>query len=101
MQNLYDYNVRKVVVMGLAPVGCAPFYLAAHFPQDSCLGDINDVMKDFNRAMRRAVEELNRSLTGATIIFCDAFSGAMDIMNNHQSYGEDQCSSFFSDLLHD
>ncbi|GFP98058.1 GDSL esterase/lipase at1g29670 [Phtheirospermum japonicum] len=27
IQNLYYANVRNVVVMGLAPLGCAPYYL--------------------------------------------------------------------------
>lgn len=88
-QNLYNANVRKVVVMGLAPIGCAPYYLwLYHSKNGQCVETINDMILEFNFAVRYIIAELNEELVGATVIFCDAFEGSMDIIQNHDRYGE-------------
>ncbi|XP_075102727.1 GDSL esterase/lipase At5g08460-like [Nicotiana tabacum] len=88
IKNLYNANVRKVVVMGLAPIGCAPYYLwLYHSKNGQCVETINDMILEFNFAVRYIVAELNEELVGATVIFCDAFEGSMDIIQNHDRYG--------------
>ncbi|CAA2985641.1 GDSL esterase/lipase At1g71691-like [Olea europaea var. sylvestris] len=88
IKNLYNANVRNVVVMGLAPIGCAPYYLWLHNRKDGhCVEKINDMVLEFNFAMRFTVEELTKELPDAKIIFCDAFEGSMDIMKNNDRYG--------------
>lgn len=81
--------MRNVVVMGLAPLGCAPYYLWLYESENGeCVETINDMIVEFNFAMRYMVEELNHELVGANVIFCDAFEGSMDIMKNSDRYGE-------------
>lgn len=63
-QNLYNAHVRKVVVMGLAPIGCAPYNSWLYHSNNGQCATINDV------------------------IFCDAFEVSMDIIQNHDHYGE-------------
>ncbi|KAL0312438.1 UNVERIFIED_CONTAM: GDSL esterase/lipase [Sesamum radiatum] len=88
IQNLYNANVRNVVVMGLAPIGCAPYYLWFYdSPNGQCVEMINNMIMEFNFDMRFMVEELNQKLPGANIVFCDAFEGSMDIIKNHDYYG--------------
>ncbi|XP_057802495.1 GDSL esterase/lipase 7 [Salvia miltiorrhiza] len=88
IQNLYNANVRNLIVMGLAPLGCAPYYLWLYESENGeCVEMINDMIVEFNYAMRYMVEELNHELSGANIIFCDAFEGSMDIMKNSDRYG--------------
>ncbi|XP_047949475.1 GDSL esterase/lipase At1g71250-like [Salvia hispanica] len=88
LQNLYTANVRNVVVMGLAPLGCAPYYLWLYESENGeCVEMINDMIVEFNYAMRYMVEKLNHELEGANIVFCDAFEGSMDIMKNSDRYG--------------
>ncbi|ONK81578.1 uncharacterized protein A4U43_C01F30740 [Asparagus officinalis] len=88
IQNLYNANVRKIVVMGLAPVGCAPHYLNSYGSEDGeCIDEINKVMVDFNSVMKEIVDKLNHNLSDAMITFCDAFQGSMDILDNRQHYG--------------
>ncbi|EYU23325.1 hypothetical protein ABFS82_01G060000 [Erythranthe guttata] len=88
IQNLYNANVRNVVVMGLAPLGCAPYYLWLYESENGkCIEMINNMIIEFNFAMRSLVEELNRNLLEANVIFCDAFEGSMDIIKNHERYG--------------
>lgn len=88
IQNLYNANVRNVVVMGLAPLGCAPYYLWLYqSTEGECIEDINDMILEFNFAMRFMVEELNSQLPETNLIFCDAYEGSMDIIKNHNRYG--------------
>ncbi|KAK4490802.1 hypothetical protein RD792_001516 [Penstemon davidsonii] len=88
IKNLYNANVRNVVVMGLAPIGCAPYYLWLYQSKNGqCIEKINNMIMEFNFAMRFMVQELNQELLEANIVFCDAFEGSMDIIKNHDRYG--------------
>ncbi|PSR91430.1 GDSL esterase/lipase [Actinidia chinensis var. chinensis] len=88
IKNLYNTNVRKVVVMGLAPIGCAPYYLWQYERENGeCVQMINDMILEFNFVVRYMVEELSLELVDADIIFCDAFEASMDIIMNNKRYG--------------
>lgn len=96
MQNLYNSNVRKVVVMGLAPIGCAPYYLWQYGSEDGdCIKVINNMIMEFNFVMRFTISELRKELTDANIIFCDAYQGSMDIIKNFDRYGKNKTLVFF------
>ncbi|KAF3333148.1 GDSL esterase/lipase 7 [Carex littledalei] len=88
LKNLYNLNARKVVVMGLPPIGCTPHYL---WEYDSVYGDcveqINNMVVQLNFAMTYMVHKLNLELHGATFTFCDTFEGSMDIFRNRDRYG--------------
>lgn len=87
MQNLYYYKVRKVVVMGLAPLGCTPFYVLTR-KNGECIEQINNMIVEFNFLMRYMVNELSQELADAKITFCDAYEGSVDIINNRKKYGQ-------------
>ena len=88
-QNLYNLNVRNVVVTGLAPIGCAPHYLWQYGSENGeCVEQINDMAIAFNFLMRYMVAKLAAELSDANIIFCDVFEVSMDILKNHERYGE-------------
>lgn len=89
MQNLYNAKVRKVVVAGLAPIGCAPYYLwQYHSRHGECVEMINNMIMEFNFAVRYVVQELSHELPDLDIIFCDVYEGSMDIIKNHDRYGK-------------
>ncbi|XP_065017230.1 GDSL esterase/lipase At5g08460-like [Musa acuminata AAA Group] len=84
LKSLYDKTVRRVVLTGLAPIGCTPHYLWLSASENGeCVDAINNVVMEFNYAMRYMVHEL----PNATFTFCDAFEGSMDILTNRQLYG--------------
>ncbi|XP_074278724.1 GDSL esterase/lipase At5g08460-like isoform X2 [Silene latifolia] len=88
IKNLYSGEVRKVVIMGLGPMGCAPHYLWKYKSKNGeCIDEINNMIMEFNFVMRFMVEQLNDELSDANIIFCDAYQGSMDIIENHKHYG--------------
>jgi hypothetical protein len=77
-----------MVVMGLAPIGCAPRYMWEYGTVNGdCVEPINDMAIEFNFLMRYIVEKLAEELPDANIIFCDVYEGSMDILNNHERYG--------------
>ncbi|PNX57787.1 GDSL esterase/lipase, partial [Trifolium pratense] len=66
---------RKMVVMGLAPIGCAPRYMWEYGTENGdCVEPINDMSIEFNFLMRYVVEKLAEELPDANIIFCDALT---------------------------
>ncbi|KAI7993678.1 GDSL esterase/lipase [Camellia lanceoleosa] len=88
IKNLYNANVRKVVVMGLPPIGCAPYYLWSYQSENGeCVQMINDMILELNFVLRYIVEELSQELIDADIIFCDVFEASMDIIKNNDRYG--------------
>ncbi|KAM5572128.1 GDSL esterase/lipase [Rosa sericea] len=88
IKNLYSINVRKVVVMGLPPIGCAPHYLCEYKVKDGqCVEEINNMVLEFNFIMRYMIEELSEELPYSHIIFCDVFQGSMDMLKNSERYG--------------
>lgn len=75
--------------MGVAPLGCAPYYMSHYRSRNGrCVEDINSMIFEFNTAMRFMVYELGRELPDANITFCDAFQGFVDVLRNHQHYGQ-------------
>lgn len=86
-------------MIGMAPIGCAPHYLWMYNSQNGeCIEEINNMIVEYNFGMRYVVDQLNQELPESSIIFCDVFQGAMDILNNHQQYGKCLLNSV-SDLL--
>ncbi|KAL2902786.1 hypothetical protein RDABS01_027868, partial [Bienertia sinuspersici] len=74
IKKLHTANVRRVVVMGVAPMGCAPHYLWRHKSKNGeCIQDINNMIMEFNFVMRYTIQELNQELSDAVIIFCDMY----------------------------
>ena len=74
--------------MGLAPIGCAPYYLWQYNSNNGeCVKTINNMIMEFNFEMRYTIQKLNKELPDANIIFCDAYLGSMDIMKNFDQYG--------------
>lgn len=99
VQNLYNMNVKKVVVMGMPPIGCAPHYLWKYSSKNGeCVDEINDMIMEYNFVMRFMIEELGHELLDAKITFCDMYEGSMDIIKNHEHYGK--ISKHFSPFCH-
>ncbi|KAF4353222.1 hypothetical protein CsatB_004745 [Cannabis sativa] len=88
LKNLYNLKARKMVIMGLPPIGCSPHYLWQFGSRNGeCIEEINDMIMEFNFVMRYTIEELGKKLRNSNLIFCDVLEGAMDILKNPASYG--------------
>ncbi|XP_062223488.1 GDSL esterase/lipase 7-like [Phragmites australis] len=88
IKNLYNINVRKVILMGLPPVGCTPHFLEEYGSQNGeCIDYINNVVIEFNYALRHMSSEFIHQHTDSMISYCDTFEGSVDILNNRDHYG--------------
>ncbi|KAL6877517.1 hypothetical protein ACP4OV_012732 [Aristida adscensionis] len=88
IKNLYNINVRKIVMMGLPPIGCAPHFLEEYGSQSGeCIDYINNVVIEFNYALRYMSNEFIRHHPDSMISYCDTFEGSVDILNNRDRYG--------------
>nr|XP_043624870.1 GDSL esterase/lipase At1g29670-like [Erigeron canadensis] len=70
LKNLYNLGGRKIVVFGLAKLGCAPAEISV-FGTDGkrCVESINDVVKYFNDNLKPLVDELNHHNHDAKFTF--------------------------------
>lgn len=95
IRNLYDANVRRMLVVGVLPLGCAPRMVWRWYNSTGgddgdgkgCVGGINQLVLDYNNLLERRVAELNTELPDAQIIFCDVYQGFMDTISNPSFYG--------------
>ncbi|KAF2313461.1 hypothetical protein GH714_011112 [Hevea brasiliensis] len=79
IKNLYHMSARKVVVMGLAPIGCAPHYLWRHNSKNGeCITEINDMIMEYNFFMRYMIEELGQELPDAKLTSVTCFNVTTD-----------------------
>jgi hypothetical protein len=86
---MYNINIRKVILMGLPPVGCAPHFLEEYGSQNGeCIDYINNIVIEFNYALRYMSSEFIRRYPDSMITYCDTFEGSVDILDNRDHYGE-------------
>ncbi|KAJ8446179.1 hypothetical protein Cgig2_015950 [Carnegiea gigantea] len=94
VRDLYDAGVRKVVYMGVLPVGCSPravvnwYFTRGRDPRlKGCVDEINELISSHNQQLNARIIELNLEFPDAKFVFCDAFKGIMEIISNHTKYG--------------
>ncbi|XP_026412814.1 GDSL esterase/lipase 7-like [Papaver somniferum] len=107
VKDLYNENVKKIVCMGIGPLGCAaPRALwessrdnDSHHPSltssnsgtgsgwQVCMEDVNDLVLEYNALLSERLLDLNFELPDAHIIFCDVYQAMMDIISFPRRYG--------------
>lgn len=94
MRDLYDVNVRRIICMGILPLGCTPRIVwewrnstAGDDEGKGCVAEVNELILQYNTMLEERIINLNSELPNAHIIFCDIYQGIMQMMNNPQYYG--------------
>ena len=98
---LYDANVRKIICLGIIPLGCTP-RIAWEPNQTSskvdhgkdCVEEVNKLILEYNRVLDKYIAKLNEELTDARVLFCDVYEGMMEIINKPKLYGMLPFSSY-------
>ncbi|OMO77176.1 Lipase, GDSL [Corchorus olitorius] len=102
MRNLYNMNVRKVVCMGLLPLGCTPSLLSEwHIPTTGrfddvvtgCVEVINQLVLEYNTMLEEQIVILNQELLDAQIVFCDVYHGLRKIITYPNFFGFKEAKS--------
>nr|CAB3471730.1 unnamed protein product [Digitaria exilis] len=94
---LIDEGVKTVVVSGIPPLGCAAGNLVLFArqtggelePDTGCLKDLNQLSKDHNAQLRRALARLAGDGSGVRIIYADFYSPIIDFALAPERHGFD------------
>ncbi|KAF7815462.1 GDSL esterase/lipase [Senna tora] len=98
MRYLYDVNARKIICLGILPLGYTP-HLAWLCNQtsllvggdddngESCVDEANKLVLEYNNLLYEHISMLNVEFTDAQIVFCDVYKGMMQIINWPKLYG--------------
>lgn len=96
MRNLYDMNVRKIICMGILPLGCTPRMVSSVSNSNNstnggrkCVEKINKLVLEYNAMLNEQIVELNAELPDAHIVFCDVYQGIREIITYPETYGMD------------
>lgn len=100
MRYLYDANARKIICLGVLPLGCTP-RIAWETNQTSdgdingngCVDNVNNWVLEYNRLLDEHIVQLNAEFTDAHIVFCDVYSGILEIINRPRFYGFEDTKS--------
>ncbi|KAM7522718.1 hypothetical protein LguiA_012620 [Lonicera macranthoides] len=94
IKDLHNANVRRIVVMGILPLGCAPRMLWEKFNSTvgyrdlgGCADEINGMVLEYNGMLENGIVQLNAELPDAQIIFCDVYEAIMEIIIDPIAYG--------------
>ncbi|CAM0146876.1 unnamed protein product [Urochloa decumbens] len=86
VQELYEAGVRRVAVMGVPPLGCAPRVMWAA-AGGGCVEEANELIEGYNARLAARLEDLRPQMPGADVVFCDVYKGMMEIISNPARYG--------------
>ncbi|KAK8450162.1 hypothetical protein SEVIR_7G318851v4 [Setaria viridis] len=87
---LYEAEVRRVAVIGVAPLGCAPRVMWEAGGGRGCVEEANELIEGYNARLAARLDDLRPQLPGADVVFCDVYKGMMEIISNPRRYGKDE-----------
>ncbi|XP_022732668.1 GDSL esterase/lipase At1g71250-like [Durio zibethinus] len=102
IRNLYDMNARRIVCVGILPLGCTPSLLLQwHNPTarsniddgTGCVEEINDLVLQYNIMLEESIVRINEELPDALIVFCDLYQGVKKIITYPQFFGFEDAKS--------
>ncbi|XP_031392278.1 GDSL esterase/lipase At1g29660-like [Punica granatum] len=87
IRTLHEYGARKIMLTGVAAIGCMP-YLLAKSPQTSsrCVEYFHSAVRIFNAKLKALVDDLNRDYSDSKFIYIEFFESLQEILDS-PSYG--------------
>lgn len=100
--------MKKIICMGISPLGCSPRTLWESSPDNDddrhhpthtssdygtgsgrqdCVEHVNDLILEYNALLSEQLLDLNFEFPDAQIIFCDVYQAMMEIITFPRSYG--------------
>ncbi|KAK8672355.1 hypothetical protein V6N13_110727 [Hibiscus sabdariffa] len=90
VEEIYDLGCRKIIVVGLPPIGCLPFQMKLRLenPRNRhCLEDQNSDARSYNKKLVRLLPEIQAELPRSKLVYADAYQPLMDMINHPEQYG--------------
>ncbi|KAJ4976633.1 hypothetical protein NE237_001739 [Protea cynaroides] len=97
LKDLYSADVRKILCMGIGPLGCSPRILYESYSyrvgvagEGNCSSEINELIVEYNNMLSMRLTELSLELSDAELVFCDVYRGMEEIITHPGQYGFDE-----------
>ncbi|KAL6004319.1 hypothetical protein ACLOJK_004868 [Asimina triloba] len=94
LKRLHELGARKVIVVGVGPLGCIPFVRALMLvPNGKCYSKANKLIQGYNKELIRMLGQLNRELgPEAVFVYANSYDIVSEIIRNHRKYGFENAS---------
>ncbi|KAJ4828746.1 hypothetical protein Tsubulata_032027 [Turnera subulata] len=99
LKTLISYGATQVLVLGLPPYGCSPYFLtpqsknsSAVYDEHQCLKDYNDYLMYHNIYLQEALGSLQKENPNANIVYGDTYKAMRTILAEHTKYGIEMVS---------
>lgn len=97
-QGVRDLGVRKILVVGLPPMGCLPIVITFHqlknwggleipIPERGCIDSLNSIARDYNQKLQDELMAMQQSF-GLRLAYCDIYHPVHDMVQHPAKYGK-------------
>lgn len=84
---MYTIGARRMILVGIGPLGCIPSQLAQSNITNGCIKQVNDLVKPFNQYLLQQMIRLNSTLPGSYFVYHNIYDTFFDMIQNPSKYG--------------
>ncbi|KAK9020739.1 hypothetical protein V6N11_010756 [Hibiscus sabdariffa] len=106
LERLHEMGARKLIVVGVGPLGCIPFVRALNLlPSGKCSSTVNALIRAYNQRLKELLSRLNQEMGPDTIfVFANSYDVFTDILANYRRFGfenadEPCCGGYFQPFV--
>ncbi|KAJ0986795.1 hypothetical protein J5N97_005151 [Dioscorea zingiberensis] len=91
LTRLYRLGARKMVLVGIGPLGCIPSQLSMNNSSNgACIQRVNDIVSEFNQLLLPLSTSLISSLPGSYFVYHNTYDTFSDMVHNPSNYVTNQ-----------
>ncbi|KAH9322907.1 hypothetical protein KI387_017546, partial [Taxus chinensis] len=88
LQGIYNLGARRIVSVGVGPIGCSPSQRSQKSKTGDCIEEENDLARSFNAAIKSLfASQLAPNLHGLNYAACNTYGVVSDYIQNPTVYG--------------
>lgn len=89
-QKLYRLGARKMVLVGIGPLGCIPSQLSMASSNNGCVEQVNSLVTLFNNGLIQLIRTFNTSHPGSIFVYQNIYSIFSNMVTDPSKYGQYQ-----------
>ncbi|RVW98047.1 GDSL esterase/lipase 7 [Vitis vinifera] len=87
LSKLYRLGARKMVLVGIGPLGCIPSQLSMVSSNNGCVDRVNNLVTLFNSRLIQLTSTLNASLPGSFFVYQNIYNIFSNMVRDPSKYG--------------
>ncbi|KAL9679698.1 hypothetical protein QQ045_017564 [Rhodiola kirilowii] len=87
VKGLYKMGCRKMLIVGLPPIGCLPIQMTIHLDNTECVKEQNDDTRVYNKKLIRQISKMQKQFPGIKLSYADIYSPLLDMIKHPSKYG--------------